>query len=135
LIFVLLFIPYYWNILKNMHNFLHSFCWVTNWLSACFYFHLCWWFLFEDSAFSCRSVSLASKWVILTPNGTNPWVFQIRFQYILAQLKWCTENWYVPLWSQTWPSLHIASPAIWDPKFAFSLNANVYLCWCWKDQK
>ena len=24
------------------------------------------------------------KWVILAPNGTNPGLFQIRFQYILA---------------------------------------------------
>ena len=30
-------------------------------------------------------VGLAPKWVRLAPNGTNPGLFQIRFQYILAQ--------------------------------------------------
>ena len=46
----------------------------------------------------------------LAPNGTNPELFQIRFQYTLAHLKtdlkksqicpfWCHSN---PLWARTW---------------------------------
>ena len=29
--------------------------------------------------------SLAQKWVTFAPNGTNPGLFHIRFQYILAR--------------------------------------------------
>ena len=28
-------------------------------------------------------LGLAPKWFRLAPNGTNPWLFQIRFQYII----------------------------------------------------
>ena len=36
---------------------------------------------------------LATKWVRLATNGTNPRLFQIRFQYILALRPKCTEIW------------------------------------------
>ena len=53
------------------------------------------------------------KWARLTPNGTNPGLFQIRFQYILARVLksdlkkprvcpiWSQSG---PLWVQTWSS-------------------------------
>ena len=38
-----------------------------------------------DGHFEAGMVGLAPKWVRLAPNGTNPGLFQIRFQYIWCQ--------------------------------------------------
>ena len=52
-------------------------------------------------------VGLAPKWVRLAPNGTNPGLFQIRFQCIWRGCAKCTE-----IWSQKAPDLsHLG--AIW----------------------
>ena len=58
----------------------------------------------------------APKWVRLAPNGTNPRLFQIRFQYILVSRPKCTE-----IWSEKVSDLSHLGP-IWPilvPKLAY----------------
>ena len=43
---------------------------------------------------------LATKWLRLAPNGTNPGLFQIRFQYILGNLIWKSPG-FVPFGGQS----------------------------------
>ena len=58
-------------------------------------------------------VGLDPKWFRLAPNGTNPGLFQIRFQCILRPRAKCTE-----IWSENTPDLSHLGP-IWptlEPK-------------------
>ena len=52
-------------------------------------------------------VGLSPKWVRLSPNGTNPGLFQIRFQCIWRVGAKCTE-----IWSEKAPDLSHLGP-IW----------------------
>ena len=51
--------------------------------------------LWQTSVTSCKAgmVGVAPKWVRLAPNGTNPGLFQIRFQCIWRRGAKCTEMW------------------------------------------
>ena len=71
-------------------------------------------------------VGLAPKWVRLAPNGTNPGLFQIRFQCIWRPRVKCTE-----IWSEKAPDLSHLEP-IWptlEPnlpsQLVFRLQSNV----------
>ena len=48
------------------------------------------WLRWPTFCFVSGMSDLGAKWVRLAPNGTNPGLFQIRFQYIFS------------LWDQTW---------------------------------
>ena len=70
-------------------------------------------------------VGLAPKWVRLAPNGTNPGLFQIRFQCIWRRGAKCTE-----IWSEKAPDLSHFEP-IWPtlepnlPSLQWSVSAGM----------
>ena len=50
-------------------------------------------------------VVLKSGQIDIAPNGTNLWLFKIRFQYILAKMYWnltWKSHWFVPFWAPIW---------------------------------
>ena len=62
-------------------------------------------------------VGLAPKWVRLAPNGTNPGLFQIRFQYIWLDepnvLKFDLKKFRIcPIWGPIWPTLESNLPSL-----------------------